>query len=197
MFTKEEGTKAVKIAREVIENFTKERDIPKFDFPEKFKEKSGVFTTIDTFPERELRGCIGFPYPDFPLIKAIIDSSKSACEDPRFPKLKEKELDKIVIEVSLLTVPELIKIKNYKDYFKEIKIGKHGLIAERGFYRGLLLPQVPIEWKWDVEEFLNHTCMKAGLNIADWVNKDCKIYRFSAQIFAEKTPRGEIEERIL
>lgn len=78
---------------------------------------------------------------------------------------------------------------------KKIKIGKDGLIAEKGYFKGLLLPQVPIEQGWDVEEFLNQTCMKAGLPPDSWIDKDTKIYQFSGQIFTEMSPKGDIKEK--
>ena len=187
----------MKIARRVIEKYVKNEEITTTDYPDSFKEKSGVFVTINTYPKKELRGCIGYPEPVMPLIDAIIDSAKNACRDPRFPPLEANELNNVVVEVSLLTKPELIKISNQKDYPGKIKIGRDGLIAEAGFYRGLLLPQVPVEWKWDKETFLSHTCMKAGLMPDAWLDKRTKIYSFQAQIFSETSPNGEIKERKL
>jgi hypothetical protein len=197
LFSKEEGKLAVKIARGVIEKYVKNEEITAKDYPESFKEKSGVFVTINTYPKKELRGCIGYPEPVMPLIDAIIDSAKNACHDPRFPELKKDELNSIVVEVSLLTKPELVKTDNTKDYPEKIKIGRDGLIAESGFYRGLLLPQVPVEQEWDKETYLSHTCMKAGLMPDAWLDKRTKIYKFQAQIFSETSPNGEIKEREL
>jgi hypothetical protein len=198
MYSLEEGTLAVKIARATIENHVRRRKIPEFEVPECFNKKSGVFVTINKYPSHELRGCIGYPEPHKLLIDALIDSAKSAAtRDPRFPPMGADELDKVVVEVSLLTPPELIKVSKPKDYPKNIKIGEDGLIVEKGMYRGLLLPQVPVEWKWDLEEFLSHTCMKAGLMPDCWLDKNVKIYKFSAKIFSEKTPGGDVEEKIL
>ncbi len=78
-----------------------------------------------------------------------------------------------------------------------IEIGKDGLIVEQGFYKGLLLPQVPVEQGWDKEEFLSNTCMKAGLLADAWFEKNTKISKFSGQIFTEVEPRGEIKEKNL
>ena len=192
----EEGIFAVKTARKVVEEYLEKRKIPKIDFPEKFERKSGVFTTISTYPQHELRGCIGFPEPIFPLKKALIESALSAAfQDPRFPPLKKDEIDRVVFEVSLLTPPQEIKVRKRKELLERIKIGKHGLIVERGFYKGLLLPQVPVEWGWDVEEFLSQTCWKAGLPMDCWLDEDTKIYAFSAEIFEEEEPRGEIRRK--
>jgi hypothetical protein len=130
-----------------------------------------------------------------PLKDAIIEGAKSATKDPRFPPLMEKELGSIIIEVTILTKPTLINVTKPEEYLKEIKIGRDGLIAEQGFYKGLLLPQVPVEQGWDGEEFLSHTCMKAGLMPDAWYDKNTKISRFSGQIFTEIKPRGEIKEK--
>ena len=193
MYTLNDGKLAIKIARTVIENHIKKEQIPEFEVPKKFRENSGVFVTINKFPKKMLRGCIGFPEPQFPLIDALIDASKSSStRDPRFPPVNERELGKIIIEVSILTPPKLIEAKKPKDYLGEIKIGRDGLIIEKGLYRGLLLPQVPVEWKWDVREFLSQTCMKAGLLADCWFDEDTKVYKFSAEIFAEEEPNGNV-----
>jgi len=191
MYSEEEGRLAVKIARNAIESYVKGKKMESFPIPKKFEDKSGVFVTINTFPEHDLRGCIGYPQPFFPLIKALVKAAEGATEDPRFPPLSVEELDKIVVEVSLLTPPELIEVKKPRDYLKKIKIGKDGLIAAKGPHRGLLLPQVPVEWKWDLEDFLSQTCMKAGLMPDAWLEKDTRIYKFQAEIFGEGEPRGE------
>ncbi len=200
MFTLQEGELAVKTARAVVEHYVAKEKVPKFDVPASFKEKSGVFCTLNTFPEKELRGCIGYPEPIMALIDALIDAAKSASShDPRFSPVSKGELDNIVVEVSLLSKPELIKVKSPKDYLKNdnIVIGRDGLIIEYGMYKGLLLPQVPVEWEWNVEDFLAHTSMKAGLHPDAWAEKNTRLYKFTAQVFDEEKPRGAIVERKL
>ncbi len=196
MYSLKEGEFAVKTARRVVEEFMEKKEISSIAFPGRFYEKSGVFTTISTYPAKELRGCIGYPEPVLPLAEALVQSALSAAfSDPRFPPLRKEELDHVVFEVSILTPPEEIKVTKRKDILKEVKIGVHGLIAERGFYRGLLLPQVPVEWNWSVEEFLSQTCWKAGLPMDCWLDENTKIYRFSAEIFEEEEPRGKIRRK--
>ncbi|MCJ2669008.1 MAG: TIGR00296 family protein [Candidatus Thermoplasmatota archaeon] len=197
MYSEKEGDLAVLAARKVVENYVRGEVQHDLDLPDGFEEKSGVFVTIDTFPARELRGCIGYPEPFFPLREALVKASQEATRDPRFPPLREAELDDIVIEVSLLTPPEEVIVRKPKEILKSIVIGRDGLIARKGVFRGLLLPQVAVDWEWDVEEFISHTCMKAGLKSEDWLKGDTRIYKFSAEIFGEKTPRGEIERRVL
>lgn len=198
MYSLEDGKFAVKTARRFIETAVSGREFDPDDVPKIFQQKSGVFVTINTHPMHSLRGCIGYPEPIFPLIDALKRASKSAAlDDPRFPPVKEEELDKVVMEVSLLTPPELVQVKKPKHYLKEVEIGRDGLIVERGYRKGLLLPQVPIEWKWKADEFLSHTCMKAGLLPDCWLEEGTKIYKFTAEIFAEVEPHGEIIEKKL
>lgn len=191
------GINTVIYARNVIEEYVKNKKIPFCNFSGVFKDKKGAFVTIHTYPDYNLRGCIGIPLPVMSLCEAITEGATSATHDPRFPPLKVEELDDIIIEVTVLSVPKLIKIKNPEDYLKNIIIGHDGLIVEQGFYKGLLLPQVPIEQGWDKEEFLNHTCIKAGLIPDAWFDKQTKVYKFTGQVFTEIKPRGEIREKKL
>ncbi|KYK22412.1 hypothetical protein AYK24_02255 [Thermoplasmatales archaeon SG8-52-4] len=197
MLSLEEGKKVVSFARNIIEEYVKNGKITSHNLKGVFSENQGAFVTIHTFPTHDLRGCIGIPLPVMSLKDAIIEGAKSATHDPRFVPLEEKELDKIVIEVTILTKPEIIKIKEPKDYLSKIEIGRDGLIVEQGFYKGLLLPQVPIEQGWNIEQFLSHTCMKAGLMPDAWFEKSTKISRFCGQVFTEVKPRGEIKEKKL
>ncbi len=189
----EKGRFLVKTARKVMEEYVKSGNkyLPVAISPE-FKARAGVFTTIHTHPGNELRGCIGYPEPIMRLIDALTESAISVTRDPRFPALSEKELGKIVVEVSVLSPPELIKVSDPQEYLRKIRIGRDGLIIEKGFDRGLLLPQVPVEWKWDVREFLSNLCMKAGLPSGEWAEDDVRIYSFHSDIFRERAPNGEI-----
>jgi hypothetical protein len=195
--TLEEGRFLVKLARKAVENYLKDGKVlavPSNVSP-KLKERCGVFVTINkvSHGEKELRGCIGFPYPTTMLVKAVIESAiSSATQDPRFPPLKLDELDHVVFEVSVLTPPQPVEAENPKEYCSKIKVGRDGLIVERSFYKGLLLPQVPVEWKWDEETFLCQCCIKAGLPPDSWLLEGTKIYTFQAIIFEEKTPKGEV-----
>ena len=197
MLSLDEGKKAVVFAREVVEQYVKNNTTPDSDLKDIFIEKQGVFVTIHTYPNHDLRGCIGLPLPIKPLKEAIIEGAQSATRDPRFPPLADNELDNIIIEVTILTKPELIQVNQPQEYLSNIEIGRDGLIVEQGFFKGLLLPQVPVEQEWDKEEFLSHTCIKAGLMPDAWFDKNTKISKFSGQIFTEIKPRGEIKEKKL
>lgn len=194
MLSVEEGKKAVVFARSVVENHVKKTSLPSFDLTNIFSEKQGAFVTLHTHPHHDLRGCIGIPLPVMSLKEAIVEGAQSVTRDPRFPPLCEDEFDKIIIEVTILTKPEIINVDDPKDYLLNVEIGRDGLIVEQGFYKGLLLPQVPVEQGWGKEEFLSHACMKAGLLSDAWFDKNTKISKFSGQIFTEIEPRGEIKE---
>jgi uncharacterized protein (TIGR00296 family) len=198
----DEGKFLVELARKAVEECLKtgkKISVPK-NISEKLMQPCGVFVTINSMTdgEKELRGCIGFPYPSEPLAQAIIESAiSSATQDPRFYPLSLNELDKVVFEISVLTPPQLIETKKSSEYPSKVKVGKDGLIVERGMFKGLLLPQVPVEWKWDCEEFLCQCCIKAGLPPDNWLLDGTRIYKFQAIIFEEEKPRGEVRRKAL
>ncbi|UCF50206.1 MAG: TIGR00296 family protein [Thermoplasmatales archaeon] len=197
MLSLDDGKKAVVFARRVVETYVKDNNFPQITLGKTFSEKQGAFVTIHTYPDHNLRGCIGIPLPVMSLKEAIMEGAKSATRDPRFMPLEESEFDGIIIEVTILTKPEVIKVDKPEEYLSKIEIGRDGLIVEQGFFKGLLLPQVPIEQGWEVQEFISHTCMKAGLMPDAWENENTKIFKFSGQIFTEIEPRGKIEEKKL
>ncbi|HDD46275.1 MAG TPA: TIGR00296 family protein [Candidatus Aenigmarchaeota archaeon] len=187
------GTEVVRIARKAIEEWVTARHVYRPEnYSKELTKHRGAFVTIYTYPKKELRGCIGFPYPLQPLIEAIINAAIEATQDPRFLPLSKEELDNIIIEVSILSKPELIKVKNPNEYLEKIKIGRDGLIIKYGFYSGLLLPQVPVEYGWNTEEYLRNLCYKAGLDGDVWRQRSVEIYKFGAKIFAEERPNGKV-----
>ncbi|NPE06776.1 MAG: TIGR00296 family protein [Asgard group archaeon] len=197
-YTLEDGKFLVTLARKSILNFltfNKLLSQPE-DTPAKFLELSGVFVTLnkpDEHGNKKLRGCIGYPMPDFPLVHATIEAAKSsAVSDPRFPIVEIEEMKEILVEVTILTPPKLMQVKDPKEYLKKIKIGRDGLIVKSGGRSGLLLPQVPVEWNWTVKEFLEHTCGKAWLSGDCWKDLNTEIYSFSGIIYQEVEPNGEV-----
>lgn len=178
------GLKLLEAARGVIgSRFGKKYSISD-EFKQEFNEKAGCFVTLSI--NGELRGCIGYPEPIEPLWKAVTDSAMNAAfSDPRFPELSEEEFIIMKIEVTVLTKPELINVERPEEYLSRIKIGRDGLIVESGYNRGLLLPQVAVEWEWDVKEFLENTCTKAGLEKDAWMDLETKVYRFQGKIYSE------------
>lgn len=193
-FSAKVGEYLVRLARWQIEaRLGEEGTPPKKPHDALLQKNMGAFVTLHTFKPRELRGCIGYIEPIMPLEKAVRECAlHSAFEDPRFMPLKRGELSNVVVEVSVLTVPELIVVKNPKEYLKKIELGKDGLVLEAGYYGGVFLPQVPIEQKWNVEEYLCELCGKAGASEDCWLAKDARVYKFQTHIFAEEKPKGEI-----
>ncbi|NWJ43302.1 MAG: TIGR00296 family protein [Thaumarchaeota archaeon] len=188
-----DGVLLVKAARRAVTELLSNGNRIKLesDLEEKFSFNSGVFVTLNN-PDG-LRGCIGFPMPEKKLSHAIVDGAiAAATEDPRFSPVKIKELDDIVFEVTVLTPPVEIDVSDPLEYLSKIKVGRDGLIVRHSFSSGLLLPQVPVEYGWNVEEFLQHTCEKAGLLKDFWKNEDVKIEKFEGIIFKEETPNGAI-----
>lgn len=192
MFTENDGEFAVKTARKIIESKIRNESLPDIEYPEKFDRKMGVFVTLNKYPSENLRGCIGYPEPVLPLKEALKKSARSATEDPRFPVLREDELDSIIIEVTLLTPPEKVKFDSPGELPKKIECGKDGLIVSQGPWQGLLLPQVAVDNNWDEEEFLSYTCRKAGLSLDTWKEGKCTVKKFQGEIFKETEPRGKI-----
>ena len=144
---------------------------------EELKEKRGAFVTLKV--NDQLRGCIGYPFPYKPLYETILEVAVSAAtQDFRFQPLNLEELPETKIEISVLSLPKPVK------QIKEIEVGKHGIIISKGLNKGLLLPQVPLEWNWDLETYLRHSCLKAGLEEDAW-KKGARIEIFSAQVFSE------------
>ncbi len=194
----DEGRFVVETARRAVEEYVLHRNrlaVPE-GTPPKLREKAGVFVTLNTYPDGLLRGCIGHPYPDSPLIEALIDSAISACSrDPRFPPVRKSELDAITVEVTVLTPPETIRVKKPSEYLNQVQVGRHGLMVKKGWYQGLLLPQVATEEGWDAEEFLSQTCRKAGLPLTAWMDEDTQVMRFEGLIHAEEKPRGTIRRK--
>ncbi len=137
----------------------------------------GVFVTLKV--KGELRGCIGYPLPHKPLAEAVAEMAVAAAtQDYRFKPLEASELPNLDIEISVLTLPRPVKD------VREVAVGKHGIIVSKGHYKGLLLPQVPTEYNWDLETYLRHGCLKAGLAENEW-KKGAMIEVFEAQVFSE------------
>ena len=195
MIKLEQAKKLIMLARGSISAYFKGKEVQLGnELKDEFGEDCGVFVSL--YLNNELIGCIGLPQPTMPLYKAVIQAAKGAAfEDPRFPPLREDQMNKLKIEISVLTEPEVIEIDDSKDYIEKIKIGRDGLMVKDEFGSGLLLPQVAVEWKWNAKEFLNQTCRKAGLSPDCWCNTKRNVYKFQAQVFTEEN--GKLVEKKL
>jgi AmmeMemoRadiSam system protein B/AmmeMemoRadiSam system protein A len=179
--TREEQLFLLDLAELTVRAAVNKQALPKpQSIPPRLTEKRGAFVTLEK--NHELRGCIGYILPIYPLYQTVIEVAQSAAlRDPRFEPVSPRELKDITVEISVLTVPEKIS------YPEQIEVGKHGIIIKRGFNQGLLLPQVATDYGWDRETFLEHTCLKAGLPRDAWKDKTTEIQIFSAQVFSRET----------
>jgi len=152
-----------------------------------------VFVTLKHYPGGELRGCIGYPLPILPLGEAIRDAAVAAAsEDPRFPPVEPNEMDRVSVEVSILTIPQLVLSTSPENLVAGIRPGRDGLIVDGYGQNGLLLPQVASEQGWGAERFLEGTCEKAGLPADAWRDRRVRIRRFEAEVFGEQRPKGPV-----
>lgn len=144
---------------------------------EHLAEPRGAFTTLHL--SGNLRGCIGYVLPAGSLYQTVIETARAAAfDDPRFRPVTEDEAPHLRIEISVLSVPQPIRPD-------QVEVGRHGLIVSAGARRGLLLPQVPVEWGWDRETFLAQTCVKAGLSPDAW-QCGAELQAFTAEVFGEE-----------
>jgi uncharacterized protein len=159
-----------------------------------FREPRGVFVTLKRYPSGDLRGCIGYPLPYLPLAEAIARSAVAAAtEDPRFSPVAGKELERLVVEVSVLTVPTPLDSSTPDGMLAEVTVGRDGLIVEGRGASGLLLPQVAPEQGWTALELLEGTCEKAGLPSDAWRDPRVHVRRFEADVFVESSPAGAVQ----
>ena len=192
------------MARKTVDASVLKGEIPSPDVlsvpPERqddfLRERRGAFVTLSKL-SGELRGCIGMPFPVRPLWEAVVESAVGAASrDPRFPKVLAAELGELLVEVSALTRPELIRSKPI-DLPQHVRVGTDGLIVSAPGTSGLLLPQVADEMKLGAPEFLSLTCEKAGLFSDAWLTGKVEVQRFQAEVFAESSPRGPVLKSVL
>jgi uncharacterized protein (TIGR00296 family) len=189
----EDGAILVKTARNIVTKYLKSNSNLKLErkFREDFSFNAGIFVTLNN--PLGLRGCIGYPLPDKKLFNALENASiAAAIEDPRFPPVKYEELESITFEVTVLTPPEKIVVKEPQEYISKIRVGRDGLIIRNGFYSGLLLPQVPVEYNWNEKQFLEYTCEKAGLEKDCWKDPNTEVQKFEGIVFKEEKPNGSV-----
>jgi AmmeMemoRadiSam system protein A len=142
------------------------------------QQPSGAFVTLTE--AGELRGCIGYPESEEPLARVVAQcAAAAAASDPRFPPVTPDEVPRLHLEISVLG--PIVPVADPA----EIVVGRDGLVVQHGFRRGLLLPQVAVEWGWDTLTFLSHTCAKAGLPRDAW-RSGAQVFRFEAEVFGEQ-----------
>jgi uncharacterized protein (TIGR00296 family) len=192
----EQGEQLVRLARRAVNKYLYESIIIDSDNLDQFSQEAGVFVTLSSLgknKEEHLRGCIGFPLPEKKLYRSVIEAAiAAAVHDPRFPPVDREELANIIFEVSVLTSPQKIEVQNTGDYKNHIRIGKDGLILKWRYGSGLLLPQVPVESNWNIDEYLENICYKAGAPLGIWLMPESQLYKFEAIVYKESEPNGKI-----
>jgi AmmeMemoRadiSam system protein A len=177
MTTEEDRRQLLRLARETIVAHVTGNPASAVELRGVLARPGGAFVSIHR--RGDLRGCIGHIEANEPLGVVVPRCAVAACtSDPRFPPVSSSELPDIDLELSLLGPLEAIAGPD------QVEIGRHGLVVERGWHRGLLLPQVATEWKWDAHAFLGHTCRKAGLPADAWQH-GATLWRFEAEVFGE------------
>ena len=172
-----EQQELIRLARQALEESVRHRRLSKIEKPQgRLGDQCGAFVTLHK--AGRLRGCIGYLEAARPLYQTVRECALAAAlHDPRFSPVTTDELDFLRLEISVLS--PLTEIRP-----EQVEVGRHGLLISKGFQRGLLLPQVAVEWKWDRERFLAETCLKAGLPQDAWKH-GATIQAFTAQVFSE------------
>ena len=184
--TDQEKAELLSVARKSVEYMiqNKEPYAPQPSPSETLNREYGAFTTLTE--GGALRGCIGYTSPIKPLYMTVRDTATlAALRDPRFPPVSASELPKLAYEISVLS-----PLRRVVDP-QQIKVGRDGLLMKNGEFEGLLLPQVPVEQKWDRQTFLEQTCVKAGMNPNCWKDENTDIFSFTAVVFSERKQKSE------
>lgn len=178
LLTKKEQKELLRIARQTVVEHVTNRIVPAVATASPgLNLHSGCFVTIKQ--KGELRGCIGNFVSDQPLYLLVQEMAiTAATRDPRFYPMKSDDLAEFKLDISVLSPLEKAAS------VEEIRVGVHGIYIVKGSYRGVLLPQVAAEYSWNRDQFLQHTCIKAGLPQDAWQG-ECDIFIFSAQVFGE------------
>ncbi|MGB9577336.1 MAG: TIGR00296 family protein [Candidatus Norongarragalinales archaeon] len=212
MLSLEQGRFLVSLARASLKHFFNQGKEFSKEEVKKLREKElgknaslealGAFVTLRSLASG-LRGCIGYPLPVSAVDEEVSELAlQAAFADPRFPPLSRSELDKVIVEVSVLTKPKQVLARKPEDFVEAVKVGRDGLIIEVGGASGLLLPQVAVEEGFDAEKFLDCVCLKAGLPARAWRAERngkpvARVYVFQAQVFCEEKPGGKVTEKPL
>ena len=176
-YSAEERAEMLRLAHEAIEAALAGRKLELNPASERLLEPRGAFSTLHL--EGNLRGCVGYVYPVKPLCRTVAETAAAAAfNDTRFPAVTAEEAPRLKVEISVLS--PLVAIAA-----EDIEAGRHGLVVTLGSRRGLLLPQVAVEFGWDAPTFLQETCHKAGLPPDAW-ERGAIIEAFTAEVFHDE-----------
>lgn len=193
MYTLEQGQALVELCRKAISSiFTKEA----VDFSQYRAEFSVPGRVVVRLRKgSDVRSCERLAEEERPLYRAAFNAARCACLNaPNFSPLTEREQEEFVVELVVLTKPQLIRVSSPEEYLKSIKIGEDGVMISAGVYKGIMLPRIASYYDWDVERYLRQLCIKAGLAMDAWRNLNHQIFKFRVQIFKEVSPGGRIVE---
>lgn len=191
MYSLSQGAKLIDLARHSIETFVKKKPLNTAPYRE-FQDAKGVFITIKK--DSRLRGEMGFLETAESLYMAVVKAARDAAfRDKRFSPAKEEELNEIEIEITIITKPVLMRALRAEDYLKQIDVGYDGLMIKGGIFSSIMLPQSAGR-DWDAERMLRQLCMSAGMTMDAWKGLSHQIFRFQAQVFAER--KGKVVELI-
>ena len=183
-FSQEERQLLLQLAHRSIQAVLDGRELDVTSPTAHLAEMRGAFTTLHL--HGRLRGCIGYVVPTNSLYRTVAETAQAAAfDDPRFPPVTAEEAPQLKVEISVLSRLHPIRPE-------DVVTGVHGLIVAKGGRRGLLLPQVPVQWHWDRETFLSQTCLKAGLPPDAWM-QDIDLQAFTAEVFGEESPAAGFE----
>jgi len=192
LFPVEHGAAAVRWARMALEEAVQGPRLQLLPAPPPgLAEPRGAFVTLTT-TAGELRGCTGFVEARAPLHEVVARAATLAARDPRFSPVRAEELERILVEVSILSLPVAVHARAPEDLAAAVRVGDHGLVVARGRDRGVLLPQVAVEHGFTAEQFLGACCVKAGLDAEAWRDAGLQWAVFGAQVFAEREPGGAV-----
>jgi len=183
-FSQEERQLLLQLAHRSIQAVLDGRELDVTSPTAHLAEMRGAFTTLHL--HGRLRGCIGYVVPTNSLYRTVAETAQAAAfDDPRFPPVTAEEAPQLKVEISVLSRLHPIRPE-------DVVTGVHGLIVAKGGRRGLLLPQVPVQWHWDRETFLSQTCLKAGLPPDAWM-QGIDLQAFTAEVFGEESPPASSE----
>ncbi|MBS3136237.1 AmmeMemoRadiSam system protein A [Candidatus Woesearchaeota archaeon] len=191
MLTLVQGAALIGISRKALQS-----KISSIKFDKKIKEEffsiNGCFVTL--YKDGKIRGSCGMPEPGIPLYQAVVSAAGAAAfRDPRFNPLEKNEANEVCIELTVITNPKKIYVRNPDEYLQRIHLGKDGILVRGVFSSGYLLPVVALEKKMDPLSFLRAACAKAGLKHDEWRDFDTvNVYSFNAQVFGESEPNGNV-----
>jgi AmmeMemoRadiSam system protein A len=182
-YSAEERKQLLQLAHRAIRSRIQGKELQVAAPSPKLNKERGAFTTLHL--DGQLRGCIGYVIATKPLYETVIETAAAAAfDDPRFNPVTVQEAPRLQIEISVLSPMFPIQPE-------QVEVGKHGLLVAFMGRRGLLLPQVPVEWGWDRERFLSETCRKAGLPMDSW-KKGAEFEAFTAEVFGEESPGASL-----